>query len=104
MYDECMLREEGVDGESSGVAEDADDHGCAPTQFLERGSEYEHGQNFRHLSDAHDGHDQIAGSSHLVAAQKLSGPVEVAVMNEGIEERHDPEDEDKRMLEKLAGL
>ena len=97
------LRTKRINGEARGVAEDAHDHRGAPTELLQRGAEDEHREDLGDLADAHDGRDPVGGDADaagfLRGAEEDAGPVEVAVVNEGIDERDEPEHEDEGVLE-----
>ena len=51
-----MGREEGVDREPGGMAQDADEHRDPPSQLLQHQAQDEHGQELRDLAEAHDRH------------------------------------------------
>ena len=81
-----VLWEEGVNRKARRVSEDADDHRGPPTQLLQGDAQDEHRENFRHLANAHDGHDPVAGNANAArffrGAKEGAGPVEIAVMDE----------------------
>ena len=99
---------EGVHGETGGMAENADDHGGAPTEVFQGGSEDEHGEDFGDLADAHDRGDPRGGDADatvsLGGAQEGAGPVEVAVVDEGIDEGDEPQHEHEGLLQEFDSL
>ena len=89
-----VLRQERKYGKPSRMAQNSDDHGCSPTEGLQGRSQHEHRQDFRDLPNAHHRHDPIAGDTHTAirdrCSQETTGPVEVAIMDEGIHKRDQP--------------
>src|SRR5262249_17243964 len=77
----------------------------APTKLFERSAEDEHGEDFGHLADAHYWHDPIAGNANaagfLRSAEEGPGPVEIAIVNEGIDESNQPKHQDEGMAQQL---
>ena len=90
------------------MAEDPDDHGPTPAEVLESDSQDKHRQDFSDLADTHDGHDPIAWDSNTTGLaagpEESSGPVEVAVVHKGIDERHEPEDQYEGVFEQSHGI
>ena len=98
--------EKGEDEEAGSVAEDADDKSGAPAEFGEDFAENEHREDFGDLAQAHDdggpcGVDLGGGQGF---ADESAGHDKITVMDGGINEGGNEEDEDGRDGEEFASF
>ena len=94
-------------------SKDANPHGLAMKFHLPDGSETDMvlnslkffpvgtGEDFRDLPEAQHRHDPVSRNVHLRAFEKCGGPIEEAIVHKGVDQRDDPKDEHKRMLQKF---
>ena len=93
--DSRCVGKEGVNGETRYMTQNANHHGQPPTESLERRAQYQHGQNFCYLTQAHNRHDPVSFYAHTGGwrgAQKDAGPIEVTVEGKRVDDRDEPKD------------
>lgn len=98
--DGLVFRQEGKDREPQGVAENAKNHRGLPAQFGEEIPQNGHGSDFRNLPDAHHRHDPLRLDADRVTAQKATGHQKVAIVDGGVNEGDNKENQQERFFQK----
>lgn len=85
------------------MAEDAEGHSGLPTEAGEEPAEDGHGKDFGDLADGHDGHDPLGFDANGWAAEEAAGHDEVTVVDGGVDEGDNEEDEEEGFFEEGDG-